>query len=73
MGGGGNGEGLLSKPMFITEMRRKGNRERMKRRDSIEATVNSMNWKKRGGVGGKRCFITLLMIMAISHDKVRDE
>lgn len=44
-------KGLLSKPVFITEMRRKGKRERMKRRDSIEAPVNSTNWKEEGGGG----------------------
>lgn len=46
-------KGLLSKPMLITEMRRKGKRERMKRRDSIEAPVNSTNWKEEGGGGGE--------------------
>lgn len=46
-------KGLSSKPVLITEMRRKGKRERMKRRDSIEAPVNSTNWKEEGGGGGE--------------------
>lgn len=70
-------KGLSSKPVLITEMRRKGKRERMKRRDSIEAPVNSTNWKEEGGggeeKGRKRSFITLLITMAISHAKVQDE
>lgn len=70
-------KGLLSKPVFITEIRRKGKRERMKRRDSIEAPVNSTNWKEEGGggmrKGGKKYFITLLITIAISHAKVQDE